>query len=164
MRIIAGEFGGRKLLPPPSERTRPITDRAKQSLFDALGDRVEGCARPRRIRRDWLDGPGMPLRGTRRVVCVERDPGALLHLRKNIAALGVESRSLVLPIDAYRVAGHPALAGLGAGELAIAFLDPPYAHTKSGPLLREARAIDHRPCRERPGRRWPDQPAAPDQG
>ena len=43
MRIIAGEFGGRKLLPPPSERTRPITDRAKQSLFDALGDRVEGA-------------------------------------------------------------------------------------------------------------------------
>ncbi len=43
MRIIAGEFGSRKILPPPTETTRPITDRAKQSLFDALGEVVEGA-------------------------------------------------------------------------------------------------------------------------
>ncbi|MBV8556531.1 MAG: RsmD family RNA methyltransferase [Planctomycetaceae bacterium] len=134
MRIIAGEFGGRKLLPPPSERTRPITDRAKQSLFDALGSRVAGA-----LVLDAFAGTGsMGLeclsRGARRAVFVERDPGALLHLRKNIAALSVESRSLVLPIDAYRVAGHPSLAGPEAGELAIAFIDPPYAHTEGGPL------------------------------
>ena len=38
MRIIAGEFRGRKLLPPEGDDvTRPITDRVKQSLFDILG-------------------------------------------------------------------------------------------------------------------------------
>ncbi|MGZ3303586.1 MAG: RsmD family RNA methyltransferase, partial [Isosphaeraceae bacterium] len=93
MRIIAGEFGGRKILPPLTETTRPITDRAKQSLFDTLGDRIDGA--------DVLDafaGTGsMGLeclsRGARRVVFVERDRGALLHLRKNIVALGIKERS-----------------------------------------------------------------------
>ena len=36
MRIIAGEFKGRQLLAPVGDATRPITDRAKQSLFDIL--------------------------------------------------------------------------------------------------------------------------------
>ena len=36
MRIIAGEFRGRKLLSPEGNVTRPITDRVKQSLFDIL--------------------------------------------------------------------------------------------------------------------------------
>ena len=36
MRIIAGEFKGRQLLAPTGDTTRPITDRAKQSLFDIL--------------------------------------------------------------------------------------------------------------------------------
>ena len=36
MRIIAGEFRGRKLLGPETDVTRPITDRVKQSLFDIL--------------------------------------------------------------------------------------------------------------------------------
>ena len=33
MRIIAGEFRGRRLLSPETDATRPITDRVKQSLF-----------------------------------------------------------------------------------------------------------------------------------
>ena len=36
MRIIAGQFRGRKLLAPDFDTTRPITDRVKQSLFDMI--------------------------------------------------------------------------------------------------------------------------------
>ena len=43
MRVIAGEFRGRKLLAPEGEATRPITDRVKQSLFDILTPRLEGA-------------------------------------------------------------------------------------------------------------------------
>ena len=38
MRIIAGQFRAMPLVASPGETTRPITDRAKQSLFDALQD------------------------------------------------------------------------------------------------------------------------------
>ena len=44
MRIIAGEFRGRRLLPPEETGvTRPVTDRVKQSLFDILAPRLEGA-------------------------------------------------------------------------------------------------------------------------
>jgi 16S rRNA (guanine966-N2)-methyltransferase len=132
MRIIAGEFGGRTILPPPTEATRPITDRAKQSLFDSLGDRSDGANVLDAFAGTGSMGLESLSRGARRVVFVERDRGAIVNLRKNIAALGVEDRSVVLPIDAYRAIRNPELAGEGAAPLDLAFIDPPYAHTEPG--------------------------------
>jgi 16S rRNA (guanine(966)-N(2))-methyltransferase RsmD len=133
MRIIAGEFRGRKLRPPPTLTTRPITDRAKQSLFDALGERPEEA-----IVLDAFAGTGSIgleclSRGARGVIFVERDRGALLCLRKNVTALGVAARSMILPIDAYRLVRHSALTGDGAEPIDLAFIDPPYSHIRPGP-------------------------------
>jgi 16S rRNA (guanine966-N2)-methyltransferase len=133
MRIIAGEFGGRRILPPLTETTRPITDRAKQSLFDTLGDWLEGANVLDAFAGTGSMGLECLSRGALRVIFVERDRGALLHLRKNIVALGIAERSLVLPIDAYRVIRHSALMNDGAGPIDLAFIDPPYAHTDPGP-------------------------------
>ena len=133
MRIIAGELGGRKILPPPTETTRPITDRAKQSLFDSLGYLTDGANVLDAFAGTGSMGLECLSRGARRVVFVERDRGALLNLRKNITALGLDARSVVLPIDAYRVARHSALTNDGAERIDLAFIDPPYAHTEPGP-------------------------------
>ena len=133
MRIIAGELGGRKILPPPTETTRPITDRAKQSLFDYLGYLTDGANVLDAFAGTGSMGLECLSRGARRVVFVERDRGALLHLRKNITALGLDERSVVLPIDAYRVIRHAALTNDGAEPIDLAFIDPPYAHTEPGP-------------------------------
>jgi 16S rRNA (guanine966-N2)-methyltransferase len=133
MRIIAGELGGRKILTPLTETTRPITDRAKQSLFDALGDRIDGANVLDAFAGTGSMGLECLSRGARRVVFVERDRGALLNLRKNITALGLEQRSVVLPIDAYRVVRHAALNNEELGLFDLAFIDPPYSHTKPGP-------------------------------
>jgi 16S rRNA (guanine966-N2)-methyltransferase len=133
MRIIAGEFGGRKILPPSTETTRPITDRAKQSLFDTLGDRIDGANVLDAFAGTGSMGLECLSRGARRVIFVERDRGALLQLRKNIVSLGIAERSLVLPIDAYRVIRHSAITNVGAEPIDLAFIDPPYAHTEPGP-------------------------------
>ncbi len=131
MRIIAGRFRHRPLLTPPGLTTRPITDRAKQSLFDALSAAVDFDG----INvLDCFAGPGsMGLeclsRGAAAAIFVERDRAALAALRKNIAALDVESMATVLAADAYRLA--PGSAGLGK-NLALAFVDPPYAHMETG--------------------------------
>ena len=53
MRIIAGEFRGRRLLPPTGDNTRPITDRAKQSLFDILAPLI-----PNSVVYDCFAGTG----------------------------------------------------------------------------------------------------------
>ena len=36
MRIISGKFGGRKISPVPGTKTRPITDKVRESLFNMI--------------------------------------------------------------------------------------------------------------------------------
>src|SRR5215813_359241 len=43
MRIIAGKYRGRKLKSPPSLRTRPTSDRLRETLFNILAPRIEGA-------------------------------------------------------------------------------------------------------------------------
>ena len=129
MRIISGHLRGRPLLGPPSDTTRPITDRAKQSLFDYLSSCYEGGT-----VLDCFAGTGsMGLeclsRGAARAIFIERDRGALDHLRKNIDALQLADKSFILPIDAYKAGDHPDLR-----NLVVAFVDPPYSHMATGHL------------------------------
>ena len=37
MRVVAGEFRGRRLTAPSSPLTRPTTDRVREAIFNALG-------------------------------------------------------------------------------------------------------------------------------
>lgn len=37
MRVITGEYGGRRLKAVPGESTRPTTDKIKESLFNMIG-------------------------------------------------------------------------------------------------------------------------------
>src|SRR5436853_753972 len=102
MRIIAGEFRGRKLLPPEGLVTRPVTDRVKQSLFDILTPLL-----PDARVYDCFAGTGtMGLeclsRGAASAVFFEADRSAVARLRKNIAALGVEDRGRVIAQDLFR--------------------------------------------------------------
>jgi len=122
VRIIAGEFRGRKLLPPPSEVTRPVTDRVKQSVFDILTPLI-----PEAIVYDCFAGTGsMGLeclsRGAAHVTFFEADRGAAELLRTNIRTLKLEGRSTVVARDAFRWIADPT----SRGNASLVFLDPPY--------------------------------------
>lgn len=122
VRIIAGEFRGRKLLPPASDTTRPVTDRVKQSIFDILTPVMADA-----IVYDCFAGTGsMGLeslsRGASKVTFFEADRSAADRLKRNIQTLKVEDRSTVVTRDLFRwmaEASAPASATL-------VFLDPPY--------------------------------------
>lgn len=122
MRIIAGEHRGRKLESPVDDTTRPITDRAKQSLFDVVSPWIEGA-----VVADVFSGTGsMGLeclsRGAEKAFFFEADRGALAGLRRNIEALKVQGRSAVQAGDLFKLA--PAV--LEEGSVDLLFLDPPY--------------------------------------
>jgi 16S rRNA (guanine966-N2)-methyltransferase len=128
MRIIAGEFGGRKLLPPVGEVTRPITDRAKQSLFDIVAPLVDQS----RVYDCFAGTGSMGLeclsRGAAFVTFFEADRPALTRLSQNIMAVKVADRSRIIPGDLFkwfeRTNTRPSTAGeIGAD---LVFLDPPY--------------------------------------
>src|SRR5881392_3268381 len=128
MRIIAGEFGGRSLLSPSGDTTRPITDRAKQSLFDVLAPHIAGA-----LVYDCFAGTGsMGLeclsRGAKFCTFFEADRSAITRLHQNIAAVKAQDRSRVVAGDLFRwfdlsVTRPDSTNASGAD---IVFIDPPY--------------------------------------
>ena len=147
MRIIAGDFWGRKLLPPVGEVTRPITDRAKQSLFDMITPILSGA----RVY-DCFAGPGsMGLeslsRGAAFAPFFEADRPALTRLTQNIMALKVSDRTRVISGDLFRWFERTNTRPTTAGEIGadLVFLDPPYRFLTDRPdeLLQFALHLTH---------------------
>jgi 16S rRNA (guanine966-N2)-methyltransferase len=123
MRIIAGEFRGRKLLGPEGDQTRPITDRVKQSVFDVLSPRL-----PDAVVYDLFAGTGsMGLeslsRGSKFASFFETDRSALDLLRENIATLAVKDRATIIAGDLFRWFDSKPEP---PEKMNIIFLDPPY--------------------------------------
>jgi len=123
MRIIAGEFRSRRLVFPRSKKTRPMTDRAKETIFNILGDTVSGA----RVLDLFAGSGSMGLealsRGATEVVFVESGVWAHKTIRQNLEALGLEKRASVLTNNFFR--SVVALEKKG-GKFSIIFLDPPY--------------------------------------
>ena len=51
MRVIAGELKGQRLVAPRGWKVRPTSDRVREAIFSALGERVERRPRPRPLLR-----------------------------------------------------------------------------------------------------------------
>jgi 16S rRNA (guanine966-N2)-methyltransferase len=122
MRIIAGEFKGRRIRRPDDPRVRPITDRLKEAWFGALGGRVAGASVVDLFAGSGALGLEALSRGAAGVDFVEFSTRSLEALRANIDALGVADRVLVRRADALRFV---AKLTLRAYDLAIA--DPPFS-------------------------------------
>jgi 16S rRNA (guanine966-N2)-methyltransferase len=135
VRIIAGEFRGRQLLGPQGDATRPITDRAKQSLFDVLTPIIPGAN-----VYDLFSGTGSLgleslSRGAKFASFFEIDRSAIARLSQNVAALQVSDRARIVPGDLFRwfelsIRRPDSTHASGAD---IVFLDPPYRFLKSHP-------------------------------
>ncbi len=134
MRIIAGKYRGRRLLPVPGKKTRPTGDRVREALFSVLGETV---AESRVL--DLFAGTGALglealSRGAARAVMVESDPGARAVIEANIAALGAGNTARLL--SAAFPAALEILAAAGE-EFDLVLADPPYRSGAGGNLLDE---------------------------
>ena len=129
MRILAGKYKGRVLLPPPRKaQTRPITGRAKKSLFDTLAPYLDEA-----VVLDLYSGTGTMgiealSRGAAWCIFAEKDRNVVARLRRNIEACGAGGVTEVWCGDIRSIL-RPRLAGLDR-KLDIAFVDPPYADAR----------------------------------
>lgn len=129
MRIIAGEFGSRRLIVPSGDAVRPTSDRAREALYAALGD-VTGTRALDLFAGSGALGLEALSRGAACCVFCERAPRARTALEANIAALAVGDRCTVVRGDAL---GR--LGALGA-PFDLILLDPPYADwSRVGPRI-----------------------------
>ena len=135
MRVIAGEFGGRKLIAPEGLSTRPTTDKVRQAVFNSLGSMgvLDGATVADLYAGSGALGIEALSRGAESCIFVERDRAALAALRANLKTLGIEDRA--------RVAGSDVLAyAPGITGVDIALIDPPYTFTHWAELLGVLRA------------------------
>ncbi len=101
MRVISGKAKGHKLKMVPGDKTRPITDRVKENLFNILGDWV--------IETRWLDlfaGTGQVgiealSRGAESAIFVDNSRLAVRTIKANLAHTQMSTRAEVLYLDAF---------------------------------------------------------------
>ena len=125
MRIVAGEFRGRKLAEPQSDRIRPTTDRTRETLFNILAHgREEGLVGARVL--DLFSGTGALglealSRGAKFCLFVDEEVEARGLIRSNMEAFGLNGRARIFRRDATKL-GIP-----GTMEpFYMLFADPPY--------------------------------------
>ena len=122
MRVISGSAKGRRLRATKSPEMRPTTDMARQTIFDMLGDVVEGarvldlCAGAGTLGIEALS------RGAVEAVFVDQDRDACAVILQNLEATGLRSSGHIRRTDVLRF-----LARAARMPFDLVFLDPPYA-------------------------------------
>src|SRR5687767_15936238 len=123
MRIIAGEYRGRVLKSPADKKTRPTSDRLRETIFNILAPRIgedtrllDLCAGTGAIGIEALS------RGAAHVTFVDKSRRACALIEENLDLLGIdESKTEVVALPAENFTGREHKLGWD-----IAFYDPPY--------------------------------------
>jgi 16S rRNA (guanine966-N2)-methyltransferase len=101
VRVIAGSAKGRVLRPPRTSATRPITDRAKESLFGILAPRIPGGRFLDLFAGTGSVGIEALSRGAAHATFVERSGPALAGIRHNLEITGLAGRAEVIARDVF---------------------------------------------------------------
>lgn len=134
MRIISGEFRGRRLQTPGnSAAIRPTSDRAREALFNI----IQPCLANAMVL-DLFAGTGALglealSRGARQLVAIDNGHLAAKLLQSNSRLCGCQQR-----VTFIRRSLSPAvdfIAGLGHDPYDLVFIDPPYGKGLALPLL-----------------------------
>ncbi|MGI6205669.1 MAG: 16S rRNA (guanine(966)-N(2))-methyltransferase RsmD [Anaerovoracaceae bacterium] len=126
MRIIAGEFKGRKLSAPPDYKVRPTAEKVREAIFSMIQMYVGDS-----VVIDLFAGTGSLglealSRGAKRAYFVDNDRRSISFVKENVKACGMEDSSVLLCSDY-----ASGLANIH-DKADIVFLDPPY---KAGLML-----------------------------
>src|SRR4051794_5458510 len=136
VRVIAGQYGGRRLTTPRGAATRPTADRVREALFSVLGD-VTGLTVLDLFAGSGALGIEALSRGAAGVVFVERAAPALAALQANLEALSAEA-------EVHRGDARAFLRNASTARRTydLVFVDPPYRHAERlGPELDLATVI-----------------------
>ena len=119
LRIIAGQWRGRRLSFPNLPGLRPTPDRVRETLFNWLASVLPGARCLDLFAGSGALGIEALSRGAAEVVFVERHPLAIRALRDNLERLQARGARVVAAeaLDWLRQPGQPC---------EIAFLDPPF--------------------------------------
>ncbi|MEN9849247.1 MAG: hypothetical protein RL368_1987 [Pseudomonadota bacterium] len=127
VRIIGGEWRGRKLAVPEKQGLRPTPDRVRETLFNWLNWQV-----PASRCLDLFAGTGAlgveaASRGAKQVILVEKDRSIAEGLRQQLAPFA-STKVQVIQADALQFLKNPPVEPFN-----IVFLDPPFQQNLLAP-------------------------------
>jgi 16S rRNA (guanine966-N2)-methyltransferase len=132
VRVVAGEFRGRRLQAPRGTRTRPTADRVREALFSMLDD-VSGTRVLDLYAGSGALGIEALSRGAESALFVERDARAAAAIERNLASLGLDEpvvRQDVMRFldraEAEIIAPARAAPAPSRTTFDLVFCDPPY--------------------------------------
>jgi 16S rRNA (guanine966-N2)-methyltransferase len=120
VRIIGGQFRGRLVRFPAAPGLRPTPDRVRETLFNWLGQDLEGQTTLEPFAGTGVLSLEALSRGAVRAVAVDRNP-ALVH------ALTATARTFGATGLTAHVADARAFLARDGGRYDVIFLDPPFA-------------------------------------
>jgi len=123
IRIIAGEYRGRRIKVAARPGLRPTPDRVRETLFNWLGQWLDGQSCLDLFAGSGALGFEAASRGAARVVMVENDRAAFSSLQRTLDGIGARVVELVQG-DAYEYLA--AGSGKGGERFDVVFLDPPF--------------------------------------
>jgi 16S rRNA (guanine966-N2)-methyltransferase len=155
MRVIAGQFKGRRLAGPEGPGLRPTSDSLRETLFNILGEATEGARVLDAFAGTGAVGIEAISRGAAQVTFVERDRRAIRLLQENIRRCGAEDACAIVERDffhAFPPPRTPEPQNLGTPEpqnprtpnttfFNLVFLDPPYDEKDLELVMRAAVSV-----------------------
>jgi 16S rRNA (guanine966-N2)-methyltransferase len=122
MRIVAGQWRGRRIEAPPGSLVRPTLDRVREAWMSILQMEIPGAKVLDLFAGSGALGLECLSRGAASVDFVENNPRSLALLRKNIETLGAGANATVHRADALRF-----VKTLEPEAFRLCFADPPYS-------------------------------------
>jgi 16S rRNA (guanine966-N2)-methyltransferase len=132
IRIIGGEYRGRKIPVPDRPDLRPTPDRVRETLFNWLGQSLEGLSCLDLFAGSGALGFEAASRGATRVVLVEQDRAVFDLLKKTRDEIGARQVEVVLD-DAFAYVKR-------MQAFDVVFLDPPFRQNALPAVFRELKA------------------------
>lgn len=123
MRIVGGDFSGRRFSPPAKIPARPTTEVAKEGLFNTLGNMIDF----EDIKTlDIFGGTGsisyeLASRGAADLTLVERDLTSIDFIKKTAGELGIANKLHIIRNDVFKFIKQ------NQDQYNFIFAGPPYA-------------------------------------
>lgn len=120
VRVISGTARGMKLKSVPGDKTRPITDRVKEALFNILGADIYNASLLDLFAGTGSVGIEALSRGASFVRFNDRQRAAIKTIKENLATTRLEKKAEVTQMDAYQL-----LNGMIDRSFDYIFIAPP---------------------------------------
>lgn len=140
LRIIGGEWRGRKLHFPDAPNLRPTPDRVRETVFNWLASMIHGARVLDLFAGSGALGLEALSRGAAFTTFVDSHKKVTQTLQEHLALLNAKDKAEVLSMDGVKFLSHAKFLNTEAKVYDLVFLDPPYHldfMKKVVPLLEE---------------------------